>query len=438
MLKKIYALLGVFAVSGFAFSAYAADGKIDTGDTAFVFLAAVMVFIMLPGLALFYGGLARRKNSLNMMMMTLVLMSVVVVQWVLFGFSLSFGPDHAHLLGGFDWSLFRGVGFAANADYAGTIPFSLFAMYQMMFAVISPALISGAVEGRMKFSAYIVFALLWTSLVYDPLAHWVWGNGGWLKNLGVLDFAGGIVIHISSGVAALVAVLVLGKRNGYGQRNFLPHNLPITLLGAGLLWFGWFGFNSGGALAADGVAMNAFIATDVSAACGLLSWMAIEWLHNGKPTMVGSVTGAVVGLAAITPAAGYVGIVSAMIIGFVVSPLCYLFIMVVKKKFGYDDALDAFGCHGIGCIWGTLATGLFSSTAVNPAGADGLFFGNPAQLGIQAVGVAAAVVFSGTLSFLILKVISVFTKIRVNQAQEEEGADTALHGEMAYPSMTGS
>ena len=438
MLKKVYALLGVFVVSGFAFSAFAADGKIDTGDTAFIFLAAVMVFIMLPGLALFYGGLARRKNSLNMMMMTLVLMSVVVLQWICFGFSVSFGPDHAHLFGGLNFAFFSGVGFAPNAEYAGTIPFSLFAMYQMMFAVISPALISGAVEGRMKFSAYIIFTLLWTSLVYDPLAHWVWGAGGWLRNLGVLDFAGGIVIHISSGVAALVAVLVLGKRKGYGQRNFLPHNIPITLLGAGLLWFGWFGFNSGSALGANGVAMNAFIATDVSAACALLSWMAVEWLHNGKPTMVGSVTGAVVGLAAITPAAGYVSIFSAMIIGLVVSPLCYFFIMYVKQKFGYDDALDAFGCHGIGCIWGTLATGLFASTSVNPAGANGLFFGNPAQLGIQAIGILTAIVFSGTLSFLILKGISLFTRLRVTEPQEEEGMDTALHGEMAYPSMTGN
>ena len=438
MSKKIYALLGVAAVFCFFMTAFATDGKIDTGDTSFVFVASVLVFVMLPGLALFYGGLARKKNSLNTMMMTLILMSVVLIQWVFFGFSISFSPDHFHIIGGLNFAFFKDVGFAPNATYAGTIPFALFAMYQMMFAIIAPALISGAVAGRMRFLAFILFALIWAALVYDPLAHWVWGAGGWLKNLGVLDFAGGIVVHISSGIAALVAVLVLGRRKEYGQNTLLPHNIPISLIGAGLLWFGWFGFNGGSALAANGIAINAFVATDASAAAALLSWVIVEWIHRGKPTMVGSMTGAVVGLAAITPAAGYVSVISAIIIGLVVSPICYYFISFVKYKFGYDDALDAFGCHGIGCIWGVLATGLFASKAVNPQGADGLFYGNPAQLGIQALGVLVAVAFSATLTFLILKGLSVFMKLRVSGDDENEGMDTSQHGEMAYSDLSTS
>jgi Amt family ammonium transporter len=433
MSKRIYALLGIAAIFSLSMNAMASDGKIDTGDTAFVFMAAVLVFVMIPGLALFYGGLSQKKNTLNTMMMTLILMSVVVLQWIIVGFSIAFGPDHSHLFGGFSLVGFNGVGAMPNTAYAGTIPFALFAMYQLMFAVITPALISGAVSGRMRFSAFIIFTLLWALLVYDPLAHWVWGANGWLRNLGVLDFAGGLVVHISSGIAALVAVIVLGKRRDFKLRNILPHNIPLSLIGAGLLWFGWFGFNAGSALGANGIAINAFVATDASAAAALLSWVVIEWVHQGKPTMMGAATGAIVGLAAITPAAGYVNVMCAIIIGLLVSPICYLFIGHVKYKLGYDDALDAFGCHGVGCIWGVLATGLFASKAVNPAGANGLFFGNPAQLGIQAIGIVVTIALSGVLTFVILKVISLFIKLRVSSEDEELGMDITQHGEMAYP-----
>ncbi len=406
--------------------------KIDTGDTAFVFLAAALVFIMIPGLALFYGGMSRRKNSLNTMMMTVILMSVVVLQWVFFGFSIAFGTDIGHILGGLNFAGFNGVGAAPNSLYAGTIPFALFAMYQLMFAVITPALISGAVSGRMRFAAFILFALFWTTLVYDPLAHWIWGVNGWLRNLGVLDFAGGLVVHVSSGIAALVAVLILGPRKDFKKKSILPHSIPLSLIGAGLLWFGWFGFNGGSALGANGIAINAFVVSDVSAAAAMLSWVVVEWVHRGKPTVLGALTGAIVGLAAITPSAGYVNVMCAVIIGLVVSPLCYTFICIVKPKLGYDDALDAFGCHGVGCIWGVLATGLFASKAVNPHGANGLFFGNPSQLGIQAIGILVTAVFSGGLTFIILKVISLFVKLRTDDENEDTGMDFTEHGEIAY------
>ena len=441
MSKRIYALIGIATIFCLSMTAFASDGiqtKIDTGDSTFVFLAAVLVFIMIPGLAMFYGGMARKKNALNTMMMTFVLMSVITLQWVIFGFSIAFGPNHAGIIGGLSFAGLNGVGLAPNALYAGTIPFSLFAMYQLMFAIITPALISGAVAGRMKFGAFVIFAVLWSAIVYDPLAHWIWGAGGWLRQLGVLDFAGGLVVHVSSGVAALVAVLVIGKRRGFKTSNILPHNIPITVLGAGLLWFGWFGFNGGSALNIhDGIAMNAFIVTDVSAAAAFLSWAIVEYIHRGKPSIMGTVTGAVVGLAAITPAAGYVNVWAAIVIGLVVSPLCYAFVSFVKFKLNYDDALDAFGCHGIGCIWGVLATGLFASKAINPKGANGLFYGNPNQLLIQAFGILVTAVFSGVVTFLILKGISLFTSLRPSADDEEYGMDITEHGETAYPDMSG-
>jgi len=436
MSKAIYALFGTAVILSLPMTALATDGVIDSGDTSFVFIAAALVFIMIPGLAFFYGGMSRKKNSLNTMMMSFILMSLITIQWIIYGFSLAFGPDNGHFIGNLLFVGFNNVGAAPNATYTGTIPFALFAMYQMMFAVITPALISGAVAGRMRFTAFIAFAFLWSTLVYDPLVHWVWGANGWLRNLGVLDFAGGIVVHISSGIAALVLVLVLGQRKGFKLKNMSPHNIPLTLIGGGLLWFGWFGFNGGSALAANGIAINAFVATDASAAAALLSWVIIETFHRGKPTMMGAITGAVVGLAAITPSAGYVSVMSALIIGLVVSPLCYFFITYVKFKLGYDDALDAFGCHGIGCIWGVLATGLFASKAVNPAGANGLFFGNPAQLGIQAIAVVVTIAFSGTMSFIIIKAISIFIKLRENETVEEDGMDVSQHGESAYPDMS--
>lgn len=436
MSKRIYALLGAFIILGMPQAAAASSVTINTGDTSFVFLASVLVFIMIPGLALFYGGMARTKNSLNTMMMTFILMSVILLQWVLFGFSIAFGPDHAHLIGDFSFAGFFGVGAAPNSTYAGTIPFVSFAIYQMMFAIITPALVSGAVSGRMRFPAFIIFTLLWSTLVYDPLAHWVWGVNGWLRNLCVLDFAGGLVVHVSSGVAALVAVLILGQRKDFKQKIIFPHNIPLSIIGAGLLWFGWFGFNGGSALAMNGIALNAFIVTDVSAASALLSWVIVEYIHHGKPTVLGAVTGAIVGLAAITPSAGYVNIMSAIIIGLIASPICYIFISFVKYKLGYDDALDAFGCHGVGCIWGVLATGLFATKSVNPQGANGLFYGNPAQLGIQALGIIVTVVLSGTITFVILKAISLFVKLRVSHEDEEQGMDITQHGETAYPDMT--
>jgi ammonium transporter, Amt family len=436
MSKRIYALLSTAVILSMPIKALAADGKVDTGDSAFVFVAAALVFLMIPGLAMFYGGMARKKNALNTMMMSFILISVVSIQWIFFGFSIAFGTDIGHLIGGLNFAGFAGVGSAPNSVYAGTIPFALFAMYQLMFAIITPALISGAVAGRIRFPAFVAFGILWSILVYDPLAHWVWGNGGWMRNLGVLDFAGGIVVHISAGIASLVAVLVLGSRKDFKKTSMLPHNIPLTLLGAGLLWFGWFGFNGGSALAINGIAVNAFVVTNASAAAAMLSWVIVESVHQGKPTVMGALTGAVVGLAAITPGAGYVNVMCAMIIGFIASPLSYFFVSHVKFKLGYDDALDAFGCHGVGCIWGVLATGLFASKAVNPQGADGLFFGNPAQLGIQAIGVVVTIAFSGVLTFIILKGISLVIKLREKSSVEDDGMDITQHGETAYPDMS--
>jgi len=425
----VFALICLFPVIAFADSGSA----INTGDTAFVMISAALVFIMTPGLALFYGGMVRRKNALNTMMNSFVIIGLVSVQWILLGYTLAFGPDKGGIIGSLSFFGFHGVGAAPNAAYAATIPHSAFAVYQMMFAIITPALITGSFAERMKFSVFLIFILCWTIFVYDPLAHWVWGDGGWLRKLGALDFAGGTVVHISSGVSGLVAALMLGKRKGYKSTPMMPHNIPLVLLGASILWFGWFGFNAGSALAANGLAVSAFLVTNTAAASALLSWVIIEWLHRGKPTILGAATGAVVGLVAITPAAGFVGPVPAIIIGLMVSPLCYMTIGYVKSKLGYDDSLDAFGCHGIGGIWGSIATGLFASKMVNPAGANGLFFGNPAQLGIQIIGVLATLALSATATFIILKVISLFTKLRVTEAQEDEGLDISQHGEDAYP-----
>ncbi len=410
--------------------------SINTGDTTFIMISAALVFIMTPGLALFYGGMVRKKNVLNTMMNSYIIIALISIQWVLIGYTLAFGPDRGGIIGSLQWLGFNGVGAPPNADYAGTIPHSAFAIYQMMFAVITPALITGAIAERMRFSAFLIFSVCWATLVYDPLAHWIWATGGWLRNMGALDFAGGNVVHISSGVSGLVAALVLGHRKGYRSVSMLPHNIPFVLLGAAILWFGWFGFNAGSALSANGTAVNAFAVTNTSAAAALLSWVIIERIHRGKSTLLGSATGAVAGLVAITPAAGFVSPAAAIFIGLAVSPLCYFTICTVKSKFGYDDSLDAFGCHGIGGIWGSLATGLFSSKAINPAGADGLLLGNTTQLGIQALGVVITIAVSGLLTYMILKAISVFTKLRVSEAEEEKGLDMAQHGEDAYPYFT--
>ncbi len=438
-LKLIMTVFIIAIIACLPFAAFAEDAAaaIDTGDTAFIFVSTVLVFLMTPALAFFYGGMVRKKNVLNTMMNSFIIIALVSIQWVLIGYTIAFGPDKFNLFGSFDWFGLSGIGAAPNADYAGTIPQSLFVLFQMMFAIITAALITGSIAERMRFPAFIAFILIWSTLVYDPLAHWVWGVGGWLRNLGALDFAGGTVVHISSGIAGLTAALVLGRRKGYGSSPMVPHNIPFTVLGAGLLWFGWFGFNGGSALSANGLAMSAFLVTNTAAAAATLSWVVIEWLHRGKPTMLGAATGAVVGLVAITPAAGFVSVMPAILIGLIVSPLCYFAISVVKNKFRYDDSLDAFGCHGIGGIWGALATGLFASKEVNPLGNNGLFFGNPGQLGIQALSVVVTIVFSAVMTFLILKGISLFTKLRASEKDEDEGLDIAQHGEDAYPDFSG-
>src|SRR5437588_6789000 len=356
--------------------------KIDSGDTAWVLASAALVMLMTPALGFFYGGLVRRKNVLSTIMHSFFILCLISVQWVLWGYSLAFGPDKGHIIGGLEWVGLNNVGFTPNADYAPTIPHHAFMLFQMMFAVITPALITGAFAERMKFSSFILFTLLWATFIYDPLAHWVWGVGGWVRNLGALDFAGGTVVHISSGVSGLACALVLGRRLGYGKEHMAPHNLPMTVLGASLLWFGWFGFNAGSAVAAGALATSAFVVTNTATAAAALAWMVAEWLYRGKPTVLGAASGAVAGLVAITPASGFVGPLSSIVIGAGAGVFCYLAV-IVKSRLGYDDSLDAFGVHGIGGTWGALATGLFASKAINSGGADGLFFGNPCQLWLR-------------------------------------------------------
>ncbi len=438
MKKNLLLLLFASLISGIPISTFADNqAKIDTGDTAFSIFSITLVFLMTIGLALFYGGMVRKKNVLNTMLNSFIIIGLVSIQWVLIGYSLAFGNDHWGLLGGLNWFGFNGVGATPNADYAMTIPHSAFAMFQLMFAIITPALITGSFAERMRFPAFVAFVLLWATFVYDPLAHWVWGNGGWLRSLGALDFAGGTVVHISSGIAGLMTALFIGKRKGFLTSPIIPHNIPFVLIGGGLLWFGWFGFNAGSALAANGLALTALITTNTAAAAALLSWITIEYYHHGKTTLLGAVTGAVIGLVAITPGAGYVTPAAAIIIGLLVSPICYFSITYVKAKFRYDDSLDVFGCHGVGGMWGAIATGLFASKAVNPLGADGLFYGNPNLLLIQLIGVLSTIVFSGLGTLLILKVVSLFTSLRVSENCEDEGLDTAQHGEDAYPDFVG-
>lgn len=406
---------------------------INTGDTSFIIFSTALVFLMTPGLALFYGGMVRKKNVLSTIMHSFIIMALASIQWVLIGYTLSFGPDHGGLIGGLNWLGLNGVGIDPNPDYAATIPALVFMAFQMMFAIITPALISGSIAERMRFPAFLAFILLWMTFVYNPLAHWVWGVGGFLRNLGALDFAGGTVVHISSGVSGLIAALVIGKRKGYGKGSMAPHQIPMTVLGAGLLWFGWFGFNAGSALGANGLAGVALVTTNTSAAAGALSWMAAEWFHRGKPTVLGAASGAVAGLVAITPGAGFVTPLSSIGIGLVGGMLCYFTVSVLKGKLGYDDALDAFGCHGVGGIWGALATGIFATKTINPAGADGLLYGNPAQLGIQALSVGVTIALAVIATFIILKVIGLFTPLRVTSEEEEAGLDLSMHGEEAYP-----
>ena len=410
----------------------AAQPKVDSGDTAWMLTSSALVLMMTaPGLALFYGGMVRRHNVLGTIMQSFILMAVISIQWVLWGYSVSFGPDVHGLIGNLSWAGLRGVGLQPYPDYAATIPHQTFMIYQMMFAIITPALITGAVAERIKFSGFLAFMLLWTTFIYDPLAHWVWGVGGWLRNLGALDFAGGTVVHISSGVSALAAALMIGKRRGFGAEPMPPHNLPLTVTGAAMLWVGWFGFNAGSALSAGALATSAFVATHIASAAATLTWMLTEWLTRGKPTVLGAASGAVAGLVAITPASGYVGPLSAIVIGGVGGILCY-HACNFKTRLGYDDSLDVVGVHGVGGTWGALATGLFASKAINDAGGDGLFFGNPGQLLVQALSVLATMVFAFVGSLLLLKIVDAVIGLRVHEEDEVLGLDLSQHDESAY------
>jgi len=411
--------------------AVAASAKIDTGDTAWMLISTALVMLMTPGLAMFYGGMVRRKNVLGTIMHSFITIALVSIQWILIGYTLSFGPNIKGVIGNLNWAGLSGVGLTPNADYAPTIPHLVFMVYQMMFAVITPALISGAFAERMKFSAFIIFTLAWTTLVYDPVAHWVWGTGGWLRDLGVLDFAGGIVVHATSGFSALAAALFIGKRKGFLRESMPPHNLPLTVLGAGLLWFGWFGFNAGSALTSGMLAASAFVATHTAASAATIAWIVTEWLHRGKPTMFGAATGSIAGLATITPAAGFVGPFPALFIGVAAGIACY-FALNAKTKFGYDDSLDAFGVHGVGGMLGTLLVGIFASLAINAAGANGLFFGNAKQLFVQAGAVLLVAVYSFVASLIILKVIELVNGLRIHTDHETEGLDLTQHGEAGY------
>ncbi len=405
----------------------------NTGDTAWVLVSSTLVLLMTVGLAFFYGGLARRKNVLSIVMQCFIIMCIISLQWVLYGYSLAFGPDTGRgIIGSLAWAGLRGVGGEPNADYAATIPHQVFMIFQAMFAIITPALMIGAFAERIKFSAFLALTVLWSTFVYDPLAHWVWGAGGWLRNLGALDFAGGIVVHVSSGVSALVIAILLGKRCGSGKHPYRPHNMSWVSMGAGLLWFGWFGFNAGSALSAGALAANAFVTTNAAAATAGLTWAAIEWRKHGAPTLLGTVTGAVAGLVAITPACGFVSPLNAVFIGALVSVFCFLALTKVKTYFGYDDALDVFGVHGVGGIWGTIATGLFAEKAVNAAGADGLFFGGVHQFVVQLALVAAAIAYAVAMAWIIYRVVDALIGMRVGKKEELIGLDLTQHNESAY------
>lgn len=404
---------------------------VNTADTMFIMLSAALVMLMTPGLALFYGGMVRSKNVLGTIMQSFVILAVISVEWILWGYSMAFGPDIGGVTGTLDWFGLSGVGLSPFAGYSESIPHLAFMIFQGMFAVITPALITGAFAERMKFSTFLLFTILWVTLVYNPICHWVWGVGGWIRNLGALDFAGGTVVHISSGASALAAALLIGKRKGYGTEPMHPHNLPMTILGAALLWFGWFGFNAGSALSCGPLAVNAFVTTHAAAAAAALTWTIVEWIYRGKPTTLGTASGAVAGLVGITPACGFVGLTAALIIGIVAGVLCYLAI-VMKTKLGYDDSLDVVGIHGVGGTWGALATGLFADKAINAAGANGLFFGNPGQLGIQALSVIVTIGYAFIMSLILLKALDWIMGLRVSTEDEVSGLDLTQHNETAY------
>jgi Amt family ammonium transporter len=403
----------------------------NTGDTVFVLMSAALVMLMTPALALFYGGMVRNKNVLGTIMHSFILLGIITLEWVLWGYSMSFGPDHGSVIGGLEWFGLNNVGMEPSPDYGSTVPHLAFMIFQCMFAILTPALITGAFAERLKFTAFLLFALLWATFVYNPLCHWVWGVGGWIGRMGALDFAGGTVVHISSGISALAAALIIGKRLGYGSTAYIPHNLPMTITGAALLWFGWFGFNAGSALACNGLAANAFVVTHIASAVAALSWMFFEWIHTGKPTTLGAASGAVAGLVAITPGSGFVGPISAIIIGGLGGAICYGGVLL-KSRLAYDDSLDVVAIHGLGGTWGAIATGLFASTLINPGGANGLFFGNPGQLWIQLVSVISTMIFAFVMTLIILKIVDITIGLRITEEDEVRGMDVSLHNEAGY------
>lgn len=405
--------------------------NINSGDTAWLLISSALVMLMTPALGFFYGGLVRKKNVLATIMHSFFTLALISVQWVLWGYTLAFGPDFYGIIGNLSWIGLNNVGFMPDSNYAPTVPHLTFVIFQMMFAVITPALITGAFAERKKFKAFILFTLLWSTFVYDPVAHWVWGNGGWLRQMGVLDFAGGIVVHITSGASALVAAFMLGKRIGFGKNKIDPHDITMTILGVGLLWFGWFGFNAGSALSSGALATLAFITTNTAGAMGALTWMTLDWMIYKRPTVLGASVGAVAGLASVTPAAGFITVPAALMIGFIGAILCFT-VVSFKFKVGVDDALDVFGVHGVGGTWGVLATGIFSTLAMNKAGANGLFYGNPKQLLVQVIAIAAVWIYSVIATILIFKVIDFTIGTRVAKKEEMLGLDVSQHGEIAY------
>ena len=409
----------------------------NAGDTGFMLICTAFVFFMTPGLAFFYGGLVRRKNVVNTMMACGAIMGLSVVMWTLFGYSLAFGGNHGGIIGDLRWFALNGVGWEPG-PYADTIPHLVFVAFQMMFAMITPALITGAVVGRMRFKALFFFVAIWSLIVYYPMAHMVWGDGGFLAAIGSVDFAGGNVVHISSGVSALVLAIYLGQRRGYAKATYRTHNIPFVFLGAAMLWFGWFGFNAGSALKADGLAAHAFMTSSISSACALLTWMLIEVIREGKPTLVGASTGLVIGLVAITPGAGFVPVWASFIIGILVSPICYFTVILLKQKLKIDDALDAFGCHGIGGIWGGIATGLFGKSSVNSVAKwDGLVFGDYRLFLAQALSIVITIAVAIVGTLICIGIVRIFTPLRVDPKEELVGLDATQHGENAYPSFNG-
>jgi ammonium transporter, Amt family len=449
--KRIGLVAATLAVLAFVLGAMAAMAQatapattampaatVDTGDTAWVLTSSALVLLMTPGLAFFYGGLVRRKNALATIMQSFIIIGLISVQWVLWGYSLAFSPDaFGGLIGGLSWVGLQGVSVEPNTFYAATIPHQAFMIFQMMFAVITPALITGAFAERIRFKAFLFFTLLWATFVYDPIAHWVWsgsdgGQLGILRAMGALDFAGGTVVHASSGIAALVAAMVLGKRIGFREERLEPHDATMVVLGASLLWFGWFGFNAGSAVASGALATSAFVATHVATAMAAITWMTMSWIHRGAPSVLGASAGAVAGLVAITPASGYVTPLGGILIGLAAGIVCYWAVVWVKDRMGVDDALDVFGVHGVGGTLGALLTGVFATTAINAAGGDGLLYGNPQQLVTQLIAVSASLVWSGVVTFILLKIVDATIGLRVHPHEELAGLDASLHGEPAY------